>query len=82
MWLLSVVTLILTLAPGSIRLARLPAVLRGGGGAGGGPGDPGSSPGSAPRSGDKTEIGGDTNNKHCRVLVSCSEDSKSNLSNL
>ena len=36
MWLLSEVTLILTLAPGSIRLARLTAVLSGGGGAGAG----------------------------------------------
>ena len=57
MWLLSVVTLILTLAPGSIRLARLTAVLRGGGGAGGG-GDPGESADSAPKSGDISEIGG------------------------
>ena len=57
MWLLSEVTLILTLAPGSIRLARLTAVLRGGGGAGGG-GDPAASAVSSPRSCDKGQIGG------------------------
>ena len=63
MWLLSEVTLILTLAPGSIRLARLTAVLSGGGGAGGG-GDPGDSADSAPRSGDTSEMA----DKECLML--------------